>query len=134
MRNILLYLWQLPQNILGAAVLLFWKKDFSYPYKDVTVYGTSRGQAGVSLGKYIICRDYGDPTIPSLKVHHEYGHCIQSRRWGWLYLPTVGLVSGLRNVLHLYKRNHYFDSWPENEADRLGGVLKTKYGRRYVKD
>ena len=51
---------------------------------------------------------------------------------GPLYLPVVGLWSALRAGLHLYKRGEYYNAFPEDWADRLGGVKKDKYGSRYV--
>ena len=63
---------------------------------------------------------------------HEYGHSVQSRCWGWLYLPVVGLVSDVRCKLHLYKDGEYFEGWPEKQADDLGGVKRDANGKRFV--
>ena len=78
---------------------------------------------GVCLGtKYIIC------VNPSRKtLMHEYGHAIQSIRRGWTYLFTVGIVSFVRNIYaRIFHKNTvwYYGSWPENEADKLGGVIR----------
>lgn len=126
MKEILLYLWQLPQNLLGLALVAIYgaKRQTGYfsvwtdEYVDVYVSAKMRGE--ISLGKYIILGEWHTRN----DVLHEHGHQIQSRRLGWFYLPTVGLVSGLRKLLKLYKPGRYYESWPENEADKLGGVMR----------
>lgn len=122
MKEILLYLWQLPQNLLGLVLVAIYgaKRPTGLLSQWPDVYVSERMRGGISLGKYIIL----DEWCRLNDVLHERGHQIQSRRLGWLYLPTVGLVSGLRAWLNLYKPGRYYDSWPENEADRLGGVKR----------
>lgn len=60
---------------------------------------------------------------------HEFGHTLQSRLLGPLYLPLVGLPSVSRVVYAIAYREltgrrwrHYFDGWPEKQADRYGSV------------
>lgn len=126
MKEILLYLWQLPQNLLGLALVAIYgakrqTEVFSKWTSEVfDVYVSARMRGGISLGKYIILGKWHTRN----DVLHEHGHQIQSRWLGWLYLPTVGLVSGLRAWLNLYKPGRYYDAWPENEADKLGGVTR----------
>lgn len=55
----------------------------------------------------------------------------QSRMLGWLYLPVVGLPSISRAAYALLYREvtgrqwtGYYDGYPENWADRLGGVQR----------
>jgi len=64
---------------------------------------------------------------------HELGHTHQSRMLGWLYLPLVGLPSISRAAYALAFREmtgqqwtRYYEGYPENWADRLGGVMRTK--------
>lgn len=126
MKEILLYLWQLPQNLLGLALVAIYgaKRQFGVfrqrTNESVDVYVSARMRGCISLGEYIIVGKWYNHN----DVLHEHGHQIQSRRLGWFYLPTVGLVSGLRKLLKLYKPGRYYDSWPENEADKLGGVTR----------
>ena len=90
-----LYLWQLPQHILG---LLIWAVLKHY---IVAIEKTPENTflfvnipMGVSLGRYIIMsRDYGENTRK-----HEQGHSVQSRRLGPLYLLVIGLPSFLGNI------------------------------------
>lgn len=135
MKELLLYLWQLPQNLCGLVLSLVLRgKIFRrMDYRDVSLYLTHKCFKGISLGRYIFadCASSVRMARP-IDVAHEYGHSIQSRRWGWLYLPVVGGYSAIRAGLHLYRRGHYHDSWPENMADYLGGVRRDETGYRYV--
>lgn len=131
MKEILFYLWQLPQNILGLLLVFIYKaKPFTYRFNDseYPVYLSEKMHGGISLGKYVILSVGSSPTT----VCHEHGHQIQSLRLGWLYLLVVGLWSGLRAGLNLYEMGHYYDAFPEDWADRLGGVKRDINGRRYV--
>ena len=64
---------------------------------------------------------------------HELGHTKQSRLLGWLYLPVIGLPSISRAAYALAFREvtgrqwtRYYEGYPENWADRLGGVVRDK--------
>jgi len=77
----------------------------------------------ISLGEYIITHEH--PTVQTLR--HEYGHTLQARKWGILYLITVGIPSIVFNILTRMKilpGNTYYKRYPENEADILGGVKR----------
>ena len=94
------------------------------------------GNVGLSLGHFIFIsrRDRtpdlrGDDTL----LRHEYGHTIQSHMLGWLYLPVVGVPSITQAVFcfvsarlgHPGPGYRYYQRYPENWADRLGGVEGT---------
>lgn len=138
-----LALWELPQNVLGAAL-----------YGAVRATGRCRGVErdrerlfvevtgiAVSLGWFVFWS--GEHTAPSFHIdranrEHEYGHTFQSRWLGPLYLPVVGVPSVLRNVYsvgyHLVTRRRwqgYFDGFPEDWADRLGGVDRAALKREW---
>lgn len=74
---------------------------------------------GVSLGNYIFLSENSGLKEPV--YDHEFGHCIQSRILGPLYLPTVGLCSGLHCMFH-NSANNYYDFWTEKWANKLGGI------------
>lgn len=113
MGNILLYLWQLPQNLLGLAVIAFTKAK-----GQGMVYHINRYRFGVSLGKYIIFGGYFSYT----DLKHERGHQKQSLYLGWLYLPVIGLPSVIGNLLYRAIDFDYYKQPWEAWADRLGGV------------
>ena len=113
MKNILLYLWQLPQNLLGLAVIAFTRAE-----KKGGIYHADGRRFGVSLGNYIIFRGFFNATDEK----HETGHQKQSLYIGWLYLLVIGLPSVVGNLLNrVIDFDYYKQPW-EAWADRLGGV------------
>lgn len=127
MKNTLLYLWQLPQNLLGLLVILFTKAEKTNAF----YYRTGRYRFGVSLGKYIIFGAVSDRYVKWQSVKHEQGHQKQSLYLGWLYLLVIGLPSAIGNIYdriaHKYwsyeesEKWYYSQPW-EAWADKLGGV------------
>ena len=136
MKNTLLWIWQLPQNILGLALWgIIWMQKrvvtvSNYDYSPYVVIWTNHTVFGVSLGRYVIVGEQARMT--STTVPHEIGHCKQSRYFGPLYLFAVGIPSVIRNY-RLPRRpgdwadrqRWYYSGWPEKQADRLGGVKRT---------
>lgn len=117
MKDVLLYFWQLPQNCLGLLLRLIYKGNDSI-YEDAIVRRSTKFPGGISLGKYIIVNQWSSKE----NVKHEYGHCIQSRYLGWLYLPVIGSQSILHAALCRCRNHSYYDMWFEKWADKLGGV------------
>lgn len=144
LKMILLFIWELPQNIIGAILLLvvrifkLYRKETIY--SPWIVYEKDRlfiecKDFGISLGFFIFWRD------STQCANHEYGHSIQSNWWGWFYLITVGLISFARATYvwfryklaenlsysegyHLTREltKWYYTGYPEKQADKLGGV------------
>lgn len=121
----------MPQNVLGKLVVIFTGAKPRYLFEH-KIYVSSHFNFGVSLGKYIVFGDK-DFTVSKQDVQHEYGHQLQSEKLGWLYLITVGLVSISRNIYdRLFHKSWtntkryywYYSSYPEREADQLGGVYR----------
>lgn len=134
MKKILLYIWQLPQNLLGLLVIAATRAKPSTDFVEQNqFYYRSRldhCSFGVCLGEYII---FGAYSASALSWRHEAGHRLQSRMLGPLYLLVVGLPSVARNiwdrVAHkswndLHRAMWYYGSYPENWADRLGGIFR----------
>ena len=123
MKEVLLYLWQLPQNLLGLALRLFYKGNDSI-YEDAIVRRSTKMLGGISLGKYIIISQWAKKAT----VMHEYGHCRQSRYLGWLYLLVIGIPSlvwaGLYGWVIDTKKHSYYDFYTEKNANKLGGVKR----------
>lgn len=117
MKNVLLYLWQLPQNLLGLLLRAIYKgKDSTY--NEVLVRRTTTMKGGISLGKYIIVNQWANKKT----IAHEYGHCKQSLLLGPLYLLVIGLPSISHAAFCKCKNHSYYDFFPEKWADKLGGV------------
>ena len=143
MRRLQLWTWELPQTTLGLALFAVQHRRGRVHQVEVMPDGRRLIQTdgiGISLGGFVYWsrRDsLGNPFQVPLIRAHELGHTIQSRRLGWLYLPTVGVASVSRVVyswLH-HKRYgrpwpHYFDAWPERAADVHGGIFRDDCGRR----
>jgi hypothetical protein len=131
--NALFFLWELPQNIAGIMVFIAFRK------RDEIVDHTIRQQRffvetkriGVSLGWFVFWSKTGNRynyLVNDCRMH-EFGHSIQSRILGPLYLLVIGIPSVLRILYSKwYAGKHYkdwpgyFNGFPENWADRLGGV------------
>lgn len=76
---ILLYLWQLSQNLLGQLFLLELRKRRLVHEQDGRRFYVARVMRGaISLGDYIIISENSARRKP---VHdHEFGHTVDSRK------------------------------------------------------
>jgi hypothetical protein len=152
MKQILLFIWQLPQEVIGYIISRIWKRELVLLFDDtisnvkateqengVKIYVVSgeshknhkilRHLSAFSIGRYIcISSHYND-----VSVKHELGHSIQSRYLGPFYLFAVGIPSIYGNIVDktkhsnwssVEKRMWYFNRYPENWADKLGGVKR----------
>ena len=122
MKRIMLYLWQLPQNLVGWFVFNMLEAKSSPIDKGVFLHHKSFFSS-VSLGKFIILNEY---QYNGKTLRHEYGHQKQSQYLGWFYLPVIGLPSVIGNLIFriefIRKRfNYYHQPW-EKWADKLGDV------------
>ncbi len=121
----LIFLWELPQVILGGLFLIALKRRIAsmQNYEASDVYYVGRFPGGISLSFFIFINSDEQGSIRTVK--HEYGHTRQSLFLGWLYLPVVGLPSIIRamiwNIFRLDSEK-YYKGFPENWADTLGGV------------
>lgn len=123
MKELIAYLWQLPQNLVGLLLRAIFK-GYDSQCESAIVRRSTKMQGGISLGKYIIVSQWaGEKTIK-----HEYGHCEQSKRLGWLYLLVIGLPSVVWAAIYgkLTKETHngYYRFYTESWADRLGKVTR----------
>ena len=85
----------------------------------------------VSLGLFVFHTSRDNPYVPVGRENrdHEYGHSLQSRMLGPLYLAIVGVSSEARVAYAFAHRRftgrrweRYYDGFPERWADLLGGV------------
>ena len=118
---------------MGYILLLFWKQTNRLVYKGKLIRICDTFPSGISLGKVIILKRYPNNESSWNGVKHEYGHSLQSEKWGWLYLIVIGLPSLLGNIYdRIFHSNwKYSDScrWYYNQpwekgADKLGGVVR----------
>ena len=123
MRNTLLYIWQLPQNLIGLLLRLIYKGNDDKT-NGIIVRRSLNMRGGISLGRYIIVNQFArDKTI-----YHELGHCKQSKYLGWLYLLVIGIPSivwaGLYGSIIKPTTNGYYKFYTEKWADKLGNVKR----------
>lgn len=123
----LLYIWQLPQNIIGLIIKLINKNKKGYEeffYNGVKVYYVKHiMNCGISLGDYIFLDN--DVYLNEKDIMHEAGHKKQSKILGWFYLLIIGLPSVIGNIIdRIFDKGYewyYSQPW-EKWADKLGGV------------
>ena len=129
-KEILLYIWQLPQNLLGLIMLLFMKPYISKEkYKGITYVVSKKMSGGISLGNYVILSNsYRDKNRYQKVWNHEYGHTRDSKMFGPLYLIAIGLPSliwaWMYGTIVKPTTNGYYKFYTEKRADRLGGVKR----------
>jgi len=137
LKNILLYIWQLPQNLLGLILIWYYKMidgDRCYKYDDyngIEYWVSPSMPSGISLGKYVIFKYEYREESNSFK--HEYGHTIQSKKLGWLYLIVIGLPSLCGNIYdrlfhskwdYVKSSKWYYNQPWEKWADKEGKVYR----------
>lgn len=125
------YSWELPQTILGYVFVQF-LNSFGKVKEVKTLSGVtfcfyfqdSRLRQGVSIGLFIYIRTKqkeitfsSDPLLL-----HEYGHYLQSRKWGILYLFVIGIPSLLSSISAKPMSNGLSThdlKWYEMQANRM---------------
>jgi len=129
----LLFLWELPQNLLGILVFVTMKVRGSTRKVERNKHHLciETQKTGVSLGWFVFWTPSGNrfSNIKNDCLLHELGHARQSVFLGPLYLVIIGIPS-LARVFYgrTYRWKHgfgwpaYFNGFPENWADNLGGI------------
>lgn len=122
MRKILSYLWELPQNLIGLGLSFIYKYDELIPYGNKQIRYCKKFPGGISLGNYIFVG-----TKKKDIIKHEYGHTIQSKLLGPLYLFIIGIPSIVWASIYGTKlvpetKNGYYKFYTERWADKLGQV------------
>lgn len=123
------FTWELPQTLVALFIRLFFKNSYYTTYKDAKVFSWNR-QGGISLGEYIFIPidDKSKEQTPYVQdyIKHEYGHTLQSKRLGLIYLLVIGIPSFIWAACfdnYRLKNNiSYYSFYTESWADKLGGV------------
>lgn len=123
-RNLILFIWQLPQHIVALiyfGYLVMMCKDLGVDsrYKQAIVIPcVMRG--AVTLGNYVFV---GLNSEYKETVKHELGHTIQSKILGPLYLIVIGIPSitycGLRRLFPSLRKKNYYNFYTEKWANNL---------------
>ncbi len=127
--EILLWIWQAPQNIVGLVIRLIYGGYPLFPlvYKHCVVIQRPNFPGGISLGRTIMVKRVnidGYKDNPTL-WDHEHGHARQSLYLGPFYLFVVGIPSLLWAWYWNPSRGgSYYSFFTEKWADKLGGVKR----------
>ena len=123
-RNLILFIWQLPQHIVALiyfGYLVMMCKDLGVDsrYKQAIVIPCIM-RGAVTLGNYVFV---GLNSEYKETVKHELGHTIQSKILGPLYLIVIGIPSitycGLRRIFPSLRKKNYYDFYTEKWANNL---------------
>ena len=118
-RLIILPIWQLPQEIIGALwCLLFTNHRAILRQNGAVFFASPKVKGAFTMGSFVFLSPKYITNEPT--YDHEFGHVLQSRAWGWLWLLVFAIPSGLHCLFH----NHgsYYHFYTERDANRRGGV------------
>ena len=126
--ELLSFIWQLPQTLLGYIILLFCNQTHTLNYKGRTIRVCKGFPGGISLGYVVIVNKFPYNPYTWNTVKHEWGHTRQSLYLGPLYLLVIGLPSiiwaWLYGPIIKPSANGYYKFYTERLADKLGGVIR----------
>ena len=123
-RNLILFIWQLPQHIValiyfGYLVMMCKDLGIDSRYKQAIVIPCIM-RGAVTLGNYVFA---GLNSEYKKTIKHELGHTIQSKILGPLYLIVIGIPSitycGLRRIFPSLRKKNYYDFYTEKWANNL---------------
>ena len=129
---ILLFIWQLPQNIIAVLMLPFLGKLELIACKNYAFcFIGEKMQGGISLGNFV----YVSKSLSKYETHiaHELdGHTVDSKYFGPLYIFIIGIPSicwaGLRNTK---KHPNYYEFYTERWANEHAGLKVVKRSNSY---
>lgn len=138
-KNLLLWIWQLPQNLIGYIWSLFQKK-YQDPQKleeiktlpvvqkvDPKIF-LQKNRGSVTFGNYIFIYyldfDYLETS------EHECGHVIQSKWLGPLYLFVIGIPS----ILHCCWNNWILCCIEEDGTKNYGHFYTEKWANKIIEN
>lgn len=127
---VLAFLWEMPQTLLGLAVLYHNRKrvDAIFQYRSRFLFLVPEFVGGISLGML----SFGS----RVKIlQHEYGHTRQSKILGPLYLVFIGLPSILWASTRFITRRWVNYDWffIEAMATKLGKHLDLRFVNAYYR-
>lgn len=92
-KDFMLFIWQLPQNLIGIAVIQFTKAWYSVAWKDC--YFTKKIKGVYSLGRFIVLSNEFYNSVFVIKRARDFQSL--SRKFGWLYLLILLLNKKEKN-------------------------------------
>lgn len=124
----IMFLWQLPQNIVALIMLPFLGKMKLIKYDLYAfVFECEKMNGGISLGNFIFL----SPNLAKKEtsILHELGHTLDSHRYSWLYLFIIGIPS-ICWAMFKPADSCYYDFFTERRANKNAGlkVGRNQYG------
>lgn len=118
--KVLMFLWQLPQNLVALVMLPFLGKlKVVDKTKWCTCYEGTKMQGGISLGSFAFVAPYYS-NRPEIVAHELKGHTVDSRWLGPLYLLVIGLPSILNAWFDF--TDCYYSFYTERLANKHAGL------------
>lgn len=122
MKNVLLYIWQLPQNIVGLLFYLcLLPVEYITESEYCKVYKSNRMSGGITLGRYVFLSRLSAYNTKTIR-HESIGHGKQSVWLGPLYLIVIGIPSLVWAGIFRFTNKNYYWFYTERWADKLAGI------------
>lgn len=140
--------WELPQHFLGlsfslSTILAGLVREVYYFNGSIVVLRNITGKkgerlrrnrnlsylTGVSLGSFLCVGGRASHLRLLAISQHEFGHYLQSRRWGWFYLICIGLPS----ILSASRGSAFHRKmWWEKNANELSENYHRSHELHYI--
>lgn len=113
---IILFIWQLPQAIVGLLMMPFLKnkqlvadRHYNFCWRSETMTG------GISLGPFA----FASMRQKEQGIAHETdGHTVDSKIFGWLYLFIIGIPSVVWAMTYDSNKHCYHSFYTEKRANK----------------
>jgi len=127
---ILLFIWQLPQNLVALVMMPFLGKLTLKTDRNYCLgYIGTRMSGGISLGNFAFFSTSLGQREPEV-AHEVDGHTVDSKIFGPLYLIIIGLPSILNAMFDFTEC--YYDFYTERLANKHAGLEVVKQGSYYI--
>lgn len=128
----LLFIWQLPQNLVALVMIPFLGKLKVVDKTNwCTCYEGENMQGGISLGSFAFVSPYSAKK-PEVVAHELKGHTVDSRILGPLYLLAIGLPSILNAWFDF--TDCYYSFYTEQLANKHAKLGVDEYCSLYFKE
>lgn len=129
-----LFIWQLPQNLIALLMMPFLGKLTFISYKkECFAFIGEKMKGGISLGCFAFVSQQLTKR-PENIAHEQEGHTVDSKIYGPLYIFIIGIPSLLHAWLHT-NCPCYYHFYTEKLANKHANlkVLYTSKGRCFLK-
>lgn len=129
---LLRFTWELPQLIIGVLIAVFLtltgKTLETLTYHGVILIVCKNRFGGFSLGPVIIGDSKLKADVNNGLFQHEFGHCIQSSKSGFIYLFKYALPSLISSI------RYESDQHDKHKVEQNANTCSKKYFEKYGGD